>query len=112
MRRPVSVPPVRMMQSTSGLAVSTGPTSAPEQGTNCRVLRLTPARQKHWQSTQAVSTASEAGLKMTVLPAARAATMPPQGMAMGKFQGEMTRATPRPRTSRFGLRSYSRTACG
>ena len=41
-------------------------------------------------------TAADAGLNMTVFPAANEETMPPQGMAMGKFQGVMTRATPLP----------------
>ena len=59
-------------------------------------LRETPARQKHWAKTQAGSRAAVAGLKITVLPAARAALMPPQGIAMGKFQGAITTPTPRP----------------
>ncbi len=61
----------------------------------------TPARQKHWQSSQPTRMASEEGLKMTVLPADRAAAMPPQGMAMGKFQGAITSPTPLPRQRRF-----------
>jgi len=40
--------------------------------------------------------AAEAGLNITVLPAARTAVMPPQGIAIGKFQGEITRPTPFP----------------
>ena len=36
-----------------------------------------------------------AGFKTTVLPATRAATVMPVGIASGKFQGGMTTATPR-----------------
>ena len=43
-----------------------------------------------------MSTVSEAGLRMTVLPAASAAATPPQGIASGKFQGETTTTTPLP----------------
>ena len=51
-----------------------------------------------------MSTVSEAGLRITVLPAASAAATPPHGMASGKFQGETTTTTPRPR----GVRPRSR----
>ena len=44
-----------------------------------------------------MSTVSEAGLRITVLPAASAAATPPQGIASGKFHGETTTTTPRPR---------------
>ena len=37
-----------------------------------------------------------AGLRMTGLPAASAATDMPQGMAIGKFHGEITAVTPLP----------------
>ena len=67
---------------------------------SCSVLRETPARQKHSHSMWAVSTVSEAGLRITVLPAASAAATPPQGMAIGKFQGETTTTTPFGRASR------------
>jgi len=41
-----------------------------------------------------MSTVSEAGYKTTVFPAASAAATPPQGIASGKFQGEITATTP------------------
>ena len=44
-----------------------------------------------------MSTVSDAGLRITVLPAASAAATPPQGIASGKFHGETTTTTPRPR---------------
>ena len=43
-----------------------------------------------------MSTVSDAGLRITVLPAASAAATPPQGIASGKFQGETTTTTPLP----------------
>ena len=49
------------------------------------------------------SAAADAGLKMTVLPAARDAAMPPVGMAMGKFQGEITSPTPLPPHRMFSM---------
>ena len=96
MARAVSVPPVRITAETSEWATSLAPGPAPEQGRNCSVCRETPARQKHWHTSQATSTASEAGLRITVLPAASAAAIPPQGMAIGKFQGGTTTTTPHP----------------
>ena len=44
------------------------------------------ARPTHW--------ASGAGLNSTVLPVIIAATIPPIGIAKGKFQGEATITTP------------------
>jgi len=96
----VAVPPVRMTASTSGWATNLEATARPGQGRNCSAVRGTPPRQKHWQSSQATRTVSEAGFRITVFPAASAAATPPHGMAMGKFQGETTTTTPLPRTVR------------
>lgn len=41
-----------------------------------------------------MATVSGADLKITVLPAANAAHMPPAGIAYGKFQGGTTTTTP------------------
>ena len=106
----VAVPPVRMTALTFGWLTSRPPWVPPGQGTNWSVLRETPARQKHWQRCQATSTVSEAGLKSTVLPAARAAARPPQGMAMGKFHGATTTTTPAPRLLRAGISCHQRAA--
>ena len=48
---------------------------------------------------QAMTGDCSAGLRITVLPVTSAATVMPQGMARGKFQGGMTTATPRGRCS-------------
>ncbi len=81
--------------STSSCETSRCPSVAPEHGTSCSVFRETPPRQKHSHNVWATSTVSDAGLRMTVLPAASAAAIPPQGMAIGKFHGETTTTTPR-----------------
>ena len=60
-------------------STSSRPSLPPEQGTNCSAFFETPARQKHWHSSHATSTVSEAGLRMTVLPAASAAATPAAG---------------------------------
>ena len=98
----VSVPPVRITAETSGWVTSRVPAPAPGHGTNCSVRRDTPARQKHWHTSQATSTVSDAGLRITVLPAASAAAIPPQGIATGKFQGDTTTTTPQPVASTPG----------
>ena len=41
-----------------------------------------------------MATVSGADLKITVLPAAKAAQIPPVGIAYGKFQGGTTTTTP------------------
>ena len=99
----VSVPPVRITALTPAWFTSCRPARLPAQGRNCSVFRETPPRQKHWQSSQAGSTESEAGLRITQLPAASAAATPPEGMAMGKFQGDTTTTTPLGRARSAGM---------
>ena len=91
----VSVPPVRMTALTSGWLTSLRPSWPPEQGTKLqRLLRHARRARSIWHNSHATRTVSEAGLRITVLPAASAAATPPQGMAIGKFQGETTTTTP------------------
>ena len=71
------------------------PTSSSGHGRNWRTLCGTPASQRQRASHQPTSTASGAGFRMTVLPAASAASVPPAGMERGKFQGGVTTTTPR-----------------
>ena len=70
------------------------PTSSSGHGRNWRTLRGTPASHRQRASHQPTSTASGAGLRMTALPAASAASTPPAGMESGKFQGGVTTTTP------------------
>ena len=89
----VSVPPVRMMCFTTGDDVSNGVASRSAMMT-CRASLGTPASQKALAKSQATGAATVAGFSMQVLPDARAATTPPQGMAQGKFHGESTSTVP------------------
>ena len=58
-----------------------------------------PARQ-HWlASSHAVWRVSGGGLRITALPAIRAASTPPAGIAYGKFHGDATTTTPYGRRS-------------
>src|SRR4029079_4691101 len=92
----VSVPPVSTTASTSSCETSFAPTVPPLHGVNWSADFGTPARQKHWHKLYAISTVSDAGLRITALPAASAAATPPVGIANGKFHGETTTTTPRP----------------
>ena len=60
----------------------------------CRVSLGTPASQNALANIQATGAATVAGFRITVFPPASAATMPPMGMAHGKFQGEITNTVP------------------
>ena len=93
-RSAVAVPPVRMTTSTAGELTSRLPPSSTEHGASWSASIGTPARQKHWQSTYAQSTVCGEGFTITVLPAASPATMPPHGIAIGKFHGDTTATTP------------------
>jgi hypothetical protein len=84
------------------------PSRLPAQGTNCNVFFEIPARQKHWQSSQATSTVSDAGLMIMVFPAANAAATPPLGIAMGKFHGATTTTTPFGRALSVGICCHQR----
>jgi hypothetical protein len=98
----VAVPPVKITVSTSGWVARRWAAVSLSPYTNWSARWLTPADQKHWHRSQAVATVSGAGFRMTVLPAASAAATPPQGIAIGKFQGGTTATTPRPDASAPG----------
>ena len=90
----VSYEPVSTTVATSSWVIRRRPTSSSGQATYCRTSRGTPARQ-HWlASSQAVWRVSGGGLRITVLPAIRAASTPPAGIAYGKFHGDATTTTP------------------
>src|SRR4051794_9821740 len=78
------------------------PPAEPLHGINCSALFETPPCQKHLQSSYATKTAGDAGLRITVFPAANAAAIPPQGMAIGKFHGGITATAPFPRALTAG----------
>ena len=53
-----------------------------------------PAAQNDLANSHATGKATEAGFRITVLPAANAAATPPTGIANGKFHGGMTSTIP------------------
>ncbi len=110
MARAVAVPPVRITASIFAWLTNSGASREPEHGANCNARRDTPARQKHWHSSHATSTASDDGLSTTVLPAASAADTPPQGIAIGKFHGATTTTTPTGRARSVGICRHQRAA--
>ncbi len=55
----------------------------------------TPAARSAWTRMSAQPGDCSAGLSTTALPVASAPAVIPQGMASGKFHGEITAATPR-----------------
>ena len=89
----VSVPPVRMTCLISGAEVSFFRASR-SVITTCRASFGTPASQNALAKSHATGAATVAGFKIQVLPDAKAATTPPQGMAHGKFHGEITKMVP------------------
>ena len=89
----VSVPPVKMICLIAGAEVSTFNASRSVIIT-CKASLGTPASQKAWANNHATGAATVAGFRITVFPPARAATIPPIGMAQGKFHGEITNTVP------------------
>ena len=55
----------------------------------------TPPARSASTSREAIAGDCSAGLSTTALPVTSAAAVMPQGIASGKFQGEMTATTPR-----------------
>ena len=67
----------------------------------CNASLGTPASQNALANIQATGAATVAGFRITVFPPANPATIPPTGIAQGKFQGEITNIVP------FGFISIS-----
>ncbi len=95
MSRPTALEPVKAMSAMRGSRTRAAPTVSPTPGRKCSTSFGTPASHSREQSTCAMPGVCSAGLTMTVLPVTRAATVMPQQIASGKFQGLMTTATPR-----------------
>ena len=95
MRRPTSMDPVKAMRSTPGWRTRKSPTSPPGLGRKLTVPGGAPAASRMRTSCAAMTGVGPAGLTMTGLPATSAALVMPVRMASGKFQGAITRATPR-----------------
>ena len=105
-RSAVSTPPVRM--TPSAVVTRRRFTSASAVWTKRSRSVGTPAAQQASATISAHRRVRDAGLKTTPLPAARAATTPPHGMATGKFHGGTTATTPSGVNSAAATRSSSR----
>ena len=89
----VSVPPVRIICLTAGAVVNTFNASRSVMIT-CKASLGTPASQNALANNHATGAATVAGFRITVFPPASPATIPPIGMAHGKFHGEITKIVP------------------
>ena len=92
----VSVPPVKTTPVIRGSEVSTLPTVGPSPGSSWTTSRGMPASWSSSITRCATIDVCSAGLASTVLPATAAATIWPQKIATGKFQGLMAANTPLP----------------
>ena len=104
-RSAVSCEPVRITPST--VVTSRRPTSSSGVRTNLSTSAGTPAAQQASATISAQRGVSGAGLNTTALPAASAASVPPAGMATGKFHGGITATTPSGVKSAPSMRSSS-----
>ena len=91
---PVAELPVNDMTATSGLSTIALPTSAPVPVTRLTTPAGKPASAISSTRSVAQCGVSEDGLKTTVLPVTSAGIIFQHGIAIGKFQGVMTPATP------------------
>ena len=94
MRLPVAPLPVKLMTGTSGLSTSAMPAASPGPVTRLTTPGGSPASSSSSTSSSAQPGVSDAGLRMTVLPLMSAGIIFQHGMAIGKFQGVMSPATP------------------
>ncbi len=91
---PTAVEPVKLSLRTKGLAVNTAPMTCADPVTTFNVPAGKPARTASSQSANAVKGVADAGLTMTVHPAARAAATLRVTMAAGRFHGVIAAQTP------------------
>jgi hypothetical protein len=91
---PASVDPVKEIFRTAGCETSAAPTISPGPGNTCNAPGGTPASSASSPNRRAESGVSLAGLRMTVLPMARAGAVFQVAMAKGKFQGTIRPQTP------------------
>ncbi len=92
--RPTSVEPVNDTTRTSSLASMASPTSLPPPVTRLTTPGGTPASSRILTKFTADNGVSVAGLKTTVFPQTSAGMIFHDGIAIGKFHGVMTAATP------------------
>jgi hypothetical protein len=92
--RPTSVEPVNAIFAMSGCSTSRRPHSRPGPATTSTTPSGMPASSAICAKRSAVSGVSSAGLRTTVLPAARAGASFQAAIVSGKFQGVMSPTTP------------------
>jgi hypothetical protein len=92
--RPAFVDPVNAMIRTSGSVISDSPTSAPP-GSTCSTPPGSPARSKiSASSAPPLTDVRGSGLRITVLPSARAGATERMPRIVGTLNGEITPTTP------------------
>jgi hypothetical protein len=94
MRRPVSVDPVNDTTDTSGCSTMGAAAPGPSPMTRLTTPGGTPASTSVCTKLMAVSGASSAGLKTTVLPQISAGRIFHDGTAIGKFHAVIIPQTP------------------
>ncbi len=95
MRLPVAPLPVKLMTGTSGLSTRAMPAVLTRSGDQVDDARRQAGLLQQLHEEQAAQPGvSDAGLRMTVLPLMSAGIIFQHGMAIGKFQGVMSPATP------------------
>ena len=91
---PTAVDPVKQTLRTAGWVTNRSPTTEPLPGTTVKTPSGSPACRASSASLMAVSGVSSAGLRTTVLPAARAGANPQTAIGIGKFHGTMIPTVP------------------
>ncbi len=91
---PTAVDPVNATLRTSGCVTKRCPTTEPRPGMTVSTPSGSPASRASSPMRMAVRGVSSAGLRSTVLPAARAGAIPQAMIGMGKFHGTMMPTTP------------------
>ena len=86
--------PVKEMALTSGAPTSALPRAAPRPATKFTTPPGTPASASASTMRQALNGAAEAGFNTTVLPQTSAGASFHAGIALGKFHGVISAATP------------------
>src|SRR5947209_1698324 len=92
--RPTALEPVNAIVCTRGSDTSAAPAS-PKPVTSDSTGAGTPALRNASYRAAAQAGDCSAGFSTVALPVTRAAAVMPAGIAIGKFQGAITAATPR-----------------
>src|SRR6266536_4203758 len=94
MRRPTTRDPVKAIKRMWGLSTSASPTTDPDPVRKLTTPAGNPTSSRIRTNCAAIAGDVLAGLRITVLPATKAALVIPAMIAHGKFQGGITAPTP------------------